>query len=141
MCFSLKNSNKDGKTEVKTETISNEDLPRIMNGWPDDPIKQPSFSLCATIRKKFKSWNEGWLHPLHVNPLPHNNGCHKLCDGGASNDKEVKLNNMQDLYKKMNTLFFHLFPFCLLILNHSMHYVLVKKIGIGAFDFNEKGIV
>ncbi len=43
--LSLMSYSNDGKTEVKTATLSNDDIPRIIHGRPNDPIEKKPFSL------------------------------------------------------------------------------------------------
>ncbi len=90
----------DGKTEVKTATLSNDDISRIINGRPDDPIEKKPFLLCATLRKIFNSWMKVSFVPIIYNALMHKKVLHTLDEGGASIDMTVKLNNVQDSYQR-----------------------------------------
>ncbi len=95
----LKSCINDGKREVKTATLSNDDIPRIINGCPNDPIEKNPFSLCDTLRKIFNSWTKVCFAPFTRNSLTHKKNCHTLSESGASIDMAAKLKIVKDSTK------------------------------------------
>ncbi len=61
--LSLKNQQNDGETKIKPATLTNDDLPQIINGSNSDPIEKQPFSCYATKEKIFKV---GWLWALFL---------------------------------------------------------------------------
>ncbi len=54
--ISLKNRNNNGIIKIKSAALTDDDLPAIINGHPNDPQEKRPFDLCATPQKIFKSW-------------------------------------------------------------------------------------
>ncbi len=84
--LSLKNCNNDDITKIKSADLSNDDLPAIINGHPNDLQERCPFDLCATPQKIFKSWLKVGFVPFTCNALKHKKVRHMLGEGGASEE-------------------------------------------------------
>ncbi len=141
--FSLKRCSNDDKSEVQTSTLSNDDLPRIINCFHNDPIKKPIL-LCATPRKIFNGWMKVGFVPFTCNALTHNKVCHTLGDGDPSIDMAAKLMNLQDSYQKLKhgeRIFKFIICFHYFLLSSLNHFILSlenKKFGINNFYLMKK---
>ncbi len=87
----------DGETELKSAALTNNDIPIIINGEPDDLVKQP-FLCCTTPEKIFKSWMVVGFVPFTQNALSHKKVHHMLGEGGASVEMSAKVKETQQNY-------------------------------------------
>ncbi len=97
----LKNCQEDGETKIKSPALTNDDLPRIINGLSSDPIEKRPFLCCATKEKIFKSWLAVGFVPFTRNALLHKKVRHLLGDGGASKEMTETLAWTQQTYREL----------------------------------------
>ncbi len=111
--LAVKDHQNVGDTEIKSAALTNDNLPRIINGSKGDLIEKLPFSCCATNEKIVKSWMTIGFVPFTWNALSHKKVQHLLGDGGASEEITSTLSQTPQQYKELmesvNSLFYMCF--------------------------------
>ena len=88
----------DPSVKIPVAHLTNDDIPTIINGLPDDPIEKKPHDRTFTKKNMFKSFLKiGWT-PLTREALRHPKVRHMLGKGGASADVQAKLKGVQARY-------------------------------------------
>ncbi len=97
----LKNQQEGSETKIKTACLTNDNLPVIINGKPNDPPEKYPFYHCATPDKIFCNWMKVGFVLFTCNSLKHKKVCHMLGDGGASDEILKTLLETEVRYKEL----------------------------------------
>ncbi len=142
--LAVKNQQEGSETEIKSACLTNDDLPTINNGKPDDPPKKRSLYHCTTPDKIFCSWMKVGFVPLTSNALKHKKVWKMLGDGGASDEMTKLFKDTELRYKVLKewvSFFSNWILLCCytdtIILNYY-YYKQPRLEGINSFVFNEE---
>ena len=81
-------------------TIGNPDLPRIVNGFPGDPIQKRPFDFVFTKENIWGWWKKVGFMPMSRNSLNHPKVRWELGEGGAPEEATVRLELLVDDYNE-----------------------------------------